>query len=1096
MKNLLRLAAIFFLLLAGCPVRAGLAQTSTSPIIEPCDQRSALGWSAGRKTRYENGVCVFNKAASLQPDQVSFTDYDLSFRVRLKNGSALSLSYRLEVSADRAQMERIQRYGNASSTENITNLGSRQISLPLDQWVNLRISLRDTTFSLYQSNSIIKDWKVDRITSGGFTLRSSGSSEFLLDDITLLPINSAVTSNHVASMTSEVINSWIAFQRNGNKIWIVHPDGSGLRQVTANPKTQSHTLEIAPPGNMLSFLESSGETFRLRLLTLPDLVARESGEIPNRSGIYSWSPDGSRVATYVQAQQNGGYRIRILDVQTGQTVREYPFPAQIDGTRLEYLYVNQLSWSPVKDELLLKLSFNEKNQQAVNRVMLMNLSNGQLTRLPIAGEANWAPDGSALVSNEGGWLDLTTMIFYEFDAKLGKYVSYVEPIWSPNGQFIALFGKEQLAMIEASTQNIILSIPISSKIDISWSPDSHYFAYSEGGRIFVQDILTKKEQQIAEGYGPVWQPVPALAKGMVLQPTEPAATPTPAQQKPATTSAPARSRNARTPTTASPPGKEPGPSSRSAAPILSAFLLPGILTGLIGAGLLLAMLLLPRFPRSVKCPNCAGQVSSRDTFCMYCGAAVATASKPSISPGITRSRFGWIAGGIALLLGGCMVGIALVSMVVGPAKPAHQIVPPATEVGARPDRTEQPVPTKVQQPSPGGTIPAAVALSGSLMCADLPVNTTPLYEILGMIRDNSQEGLMERLSKLPTQEQNSENFEKILNQFCSLSKLAVSPDGQKIAVLGFGANKVWLAIYETISLKPINAYEATETFGHLIWSPDSSRVAYEHRDGISISPTARGGGMITIPASMRVSQSCKVDVWPPSFQWLPDSQKIVRKVNSAIEVIDATSGEKVRDIPTDDSLMAVISSDSHRCVYRAVFSPDGSKFATYTVTLDEYYRQNNNKINIWDSYTGEKILELENSNQVLHLFWSPDGEILFRESIITGTPLIAYHLSGDRLARQVSVPGREDQFFTDFLWAPDQARFIVESEKTSFLCDAGTLACSGLPGGPNNAQMEPATWLPDGRRSLWLAKSQPQVYYVLDPQSGQWTELSQMRSLR
>ncbi len=98
-----------------------------------------------------------------------------------------------------------------------------------------------------------------------FNLGEENRNDFPELTVTILPLSKAISSSPTAvafTLTSVIslppADSWIAFV-NKNNVWLIHPDGSGLRQITTNPFPSDSqdlgigTLRWSPDGNLLAY---------------------------------------------------------------------------------------------------------------------------------------------------------------------------------------------------------------------------------------------------------------------------------------------------------------------------------------------------------------------------------------------------------------------------------------------------------------------------------------------------------------------------------------------------------------------------------------------------------------------------------------------------------------------------------------------------------------------------------------------------------------------------------------------------------------------------------------------------------------------------
>ena len=90
--------------------------------------------------------------------------------------------------------------------------------------------------------------------------------------------------------------AWIAFV-NQNNIWLVHPDGSGLTQITENPvsgdgqRVAPGSLKWSPNGTILAYVQSDQSVTSISLF---DIQTSQTMSLPqNVGGGFDWLPNGA-----------------------------------------------------------------------------------------------------------------------------------------------------------------------------------------------------------------------------------------------------------------------------------------------------------------------------------------------------------------------------------------------------------------------------------------------------------------------------------------------------------------------------------------------------------------------------------------------------------------------------------------------------------------------------------------------------------------------------------------------------------------------------------------------------------------------------------
>jgi Tol biopolymer transport system component len=188
--------------------------------------------------------------------------------------------------------------------------------------------------------------------------------------------------------------NWLTFYSVGKQedIYVVHPDGSGLRQLT-DDAFQDRGPRWSPDGTTIAF--KSNRSGRSELWTIrPD--GSELRQLTHTSGAEPiqpvWSPDGHRLA---YNRSDGDSVILELGAGEGQTLPARGFQVR--------------SWSPDGKKLLGQTASADK---AAATMIEYDLGTGRTRVLGQGNQQTWSPDGKYVLFEKGGnvWrLDIATL---------------------------------------------------------------------------------------------------------------------------------------------------------------------------------------------------------------------------------------------------------------------------------------------------------------------------------------------------------------------------------------------------------------------------------------------------------------------------------------------------------------------------------------------------------------------------------------------------------------------------------------------------------------------------------------------------------------
>jgi len=274
-------------------------------------------------------------------------------------------------------------------------------------------------------------------------------------------------------------------------LYIVRPDGGGLRQLVRSPQYGFALGGWSPDGKHIAILAGTCSD-TARLIAEPDSGSIE--ELPAFfNGFGPWAPDGQRLLVIHWDEESGLAHVFVLEVGSPGEPQEL-FQFQGGGG---------LEWSPDGGSVAY---LEEAIPGQGRKLKVLTLADGATTTVDESVEQPlglaWAPDGKRLAYSTGDGV-------FVVDADGGSRVAVASggsgPQWMPDGQRLIFHGPEGIALVSPSGGPIQV---LSTGRGFDVSSDGRFVAvydYLEDGgpEIKVFDLVAGGSRVVSGDLSPV-----------------------------------------------------------------------------------------------------------------------------------------------------------------------------------------------------------------------------------------------------------------------------------------------------------------------------------------------------------------------------------------------------------------------------------------------------------------------------------------------------------------------------------------------------------------------------------------------------------------
>jgi TolB protein len=214
---------------------------------------------------------------------------------------------------------------------------------------------------------------------------------------------------------------WIAFQSHrtfNNDVWVMRPDGSGLRNVTNDPADDIEPA-LSPDGSRIAFISDRDGSHELHVIAFDGTSVVRLTDDSGAVGWPAWTPDGNRIA-YERAwpSTSSGQHIRVVTASGG-------------GDTLLVANGRRPAWSPDGSRIAFGLA------NAPNTAIYIADSAGANAQLidstDSGGDPAWSPDGTRLAFAIFGEIYVIGVAGTGRQQLTNRARPDFQPSWSPDG---------------------------------------------------------------------------------------------------------------------------------------------------------------------------------------------------------------------------------------------------------------------------------------------------------------------------------------------------------------------------------------------------------------------------------------------------------------------------------------------------------------------------------------------------------------------------------------------------------------------------------------------------------------------------------------
>jgi len=340
---------------------------------------------------------------------------------------------------------------------------------------------------------------------------------------TALSVRAFIIDDVAPRPGSTVSNGVLAFS-DGGEIYVVSPDGSGLRQLTDYGGHDALGVNWSPDGSKLAFRAWTNGDYQLYVVNAD---GTDATNVTGSLGVvhFGWSPNGTMLV--LTTSRKGA--------------DDDIFVVNADGTGLRPVVESPLSeygpqWSPDGTQIAFERWPLRDSDPGTADIYILDLVSGRTT--PVVTSSGWdtgiawSPDGSRIAfssEREGDEEIYVVNVDGSSEQKLADLpgVTATRAVWSPDGDrisFVAHDGEQWDAWVVNADGTGLFTLTPTDRDDgpAVWSPDGRLLALTaskvlEGDNTGTYDLYTIRPDgtderrvtfgQMAMGWDLSWQPV-------------------------------------------------------------------------------------------------------------------------------------------------------------------------------------------------------------------------------------------------------------------------------------------------------------------------------------------------------------------------------------------------------------------------------------------------------------------------------------------------------------------------------------------------------------------------------------------------------------